>query len=75
MSVNTPLSKKEIECLCLAAQDYSTKAASKKLHRTIDTVKRHRSTLLQKLGCHTMAGAVMLGIKMRLFDEFSVDDK
>lgn len=63
------LSKKELECLCLAAQDYSTIASSRKLHRTIGTVKKHREALLRKLGCHTMAGAVMLGIKMRLFDD------
>lgn len=62
------LSKKELECLCLAAQDYSTEESSRKLHRTLDTIKKHRMMLMRKLGCHTMTGAVMLGIKMRLLD-------
>lgn len=67
------LNKKELECLCLAAQDYSTKEISQKLHRTVDTVKKYRMSLLQKLDCHTMAGAVMLGVQMRLFSLSDAD--
>jgi DNA-binding CsgD family transcriptional regulator len=69
MSVNNMLSQKEWQCLYLAAQDFTTQEASEKLHRTIDTIKKHRMMILRKLGCNTMAGAVMLGITMRLFEQ------
>ena len=68
MSVNSMLSYKELQCLHLAAQDFTAKEASEKLHRTINTIKKHRTMILRKLGCNTMSGAVMVGIKMRLFD-------
>jgi len=68
MSANNMLSQKELECLYLAAQDFTTQESSKKLHRTIGTIKRHRMMILRKLGCNTMAGAVMVGMTMRLFD-------
>lgn len=68
MLAKKKLTRKEIECLMLAAQDLSTKETSQKVHRTIGTIKKHRMTLLNKLGCHTMAGAVMIGVKMGLFE-------
>lgn len=62
------LTKGELECLYLAAQDFTTYEAAEKLNRTVDTIKKRRYVLMQKLGCNTIAGAVILGIKMQLLD-------
>lgn len=68
MLSNNVLSKREIECLVLAAKDFTTEETSRVLNRAENTIKKHRAMILRKLGCCTMAGAVMLGIHLRIID-------
>lgn len=52
------LTRREKECLFWACQDKSVKETSSKLFVSPETVKKHRKSLLRKLGCHTMTGAL-----------------
>lgn len=63
------LSKKEIECLHLAAQDLTIKQMVEALQRTPDTIKRHRARAVRKLGCNTMAGAIMTCVRLNIIKQ------
>ena len=63
-----PLTNRELDCLRLAANDKTMRETASALCIGLETVKTHRNTLLQKLGCHTIAGALMVAIQQGLFE-------
>lgn len=61
-----PLTNREIDCLRLAAKDKTMRETAATLCIGVETVKTHRNTVLQKLGCRTIAGALMVAMQLGL---------
>ena len=60
------LSKREVEILCLIAQEYSSEQIADKLFISIKTVGNHRQNILEKCNCKTSIGLVKYAIKNNL---------
>lgn len=60
------LTKRELECLYYAAQDKGCRETASSLHVSHETVKAYRKAALRKLGCRTMAGALMVALRRKL---------
>ena len=60
------LTPREQACLLHAAEDKSVAETSELLCVSEDTVKKHRKSLLRKLHCHTMVGALSTAIHQGL---------
>ena len=60
------LSKREKQCLYWAAKDLSLKQTADALTLSDETVKRYRRSVLRKLNCQTMAGALFVAIEQGL---------
>ena len=60
------LSRRELECLYHAAQDKSCYETAVSLSISPETVKTHRKMILRKLGCRTIAGALIRALKEQL---------
>ena len=58
-----PLTPRELDCLDQAAQDKTVRETAEALCISLDTVKKHRAVILGKLGCQTMAGALMVAVQ------------
>ena len=62
------LTKREIECLQLAANGNSAPASARLLNRSVDTVRRHLKSAMAKLGAKTIAQTVAIGASCGLLD-------
>lgn len=51
------LTKREIECLAMAANDKTIKEISRMLFISVNTVRKHRRSILAKTACKTLLGA------------------
>ncbi len=56
------LSMREKQCLYWAAKDLSLKETAEELTLSDETVKRYRRSVLRKLNCRTMTGALFVAI-------------
>ncbi len=63
VTLDQRLSKQEKKCLFLAANGQGTRATSKILKRSINTIETHRKNLLKKLQVKDIPQAVGIGIK------------
>lgn len=63
------LTKREIECLTLAALGFSSSATAEILHISSKTVEQYRNDIKKKLGSKNMTQAVVLGIKYGYVDQ------
>jgi LuxR family maltose regulon positive regulatory protein len=61
-----PLSKREIEVLCLLAKRLRNKEIAERLHISTETVRRHTSTVYSKLGVHGRRQAVDKATSLRI---------
>ena len=59
---DTILNPREKECLYWAANDRTVEETSRILHLSVHSIKKYRKELLQKLGCQSMVGALMIAI-------------
>jgi DNA-binding CsgD family transcriptional regulator len=57
------LTKREKECLLLAAKGYSTEETANILEITLSTVESHRLSIFKKLQCNNIGQAVLEGIR------------
>lgn len=60
------LSPREKQCLYWAAKDLSLKETAEALTLRYETVKSYRRSVLQKLNCRTMTGALFVAIELGL---------
>lgn len=60
---NNKLTKREVECLNLAALGYSSTTTAEILKISKKTVEEYRNEIKKKLGCKSIAQAVFQGIK------------
>jgi len=58
---NKKLAKREIQCLRLAAQGFSTSETAKLLKISPKTVEKHRKNINKKLHCKNITQAVTVG--------------
>lgn len=63
MTFAQQLTKREQECLALAAKGYSAGETAELLAISRKTVEGHRNEIKRKLACRTMTQAVIQGIK------------
>lgn len=59
MRVIEALSQRELQCLQLAGEDKTLSETAQALCLSYNTIKTHRKLLLKKLGCRTIAGALV----------------
>ncbi|MFY0626683.1 MAG: response regulator transcription factor [Reichenbachiella sp.] len=69
LSVEIPLTNREIEVLHLICKEYTNKEISDELFIGMRTVDAHKRNLLEKTGCKNMAGLVVYAIERNLFDD------
>ena len=55
----TPLTTRELECVRLAAKDFTTETTAIELKIGYETAKQHRATAMSKLGVGSISGAVL----------------
>lgn len=60
------LSKEEKQVLLLSAQGYTTSDISKKMHKSVDTIKTYKRRLFDKLDVHNTTEALVNAINYRL---------
>ncbi len=66
ITVNRPITAREIEILHLISYGFSTKDIASSLYISCETVKSHRRKLLQKIGAHNTALLVRRGFEFGL---------
>ena len=62
------LSSREMEILGYICECLTNEQMAEKIHLSCDTVKWHRSNLMEKTGCANTAGLVMFAIKNKLIE-------
>ena len=65
---STDLSERELEILHLICESLTNDQIASKLNLSSETVKWHRSNLLEKTGCFNTAGLVIYAIKNQLIE-------
>lgn len=60
------LSAREREVLVLAATGLSAPDSARRMHRSVETVRRQRKSAMEKLGAHTTAQAVAQALRLGL---------
>ena len=68
LTVDRPLTPRELEVLQQMAADLDTKQIATALYISEKTVRTHRSHLMEKLGARTAAGMILAGIRAGLLD-------
>lgn len=58
------LSKRELCCLRLSAEDLTCHEIAKRLFISVRTVRTHRQNILKKLKCKTISGALYKAMKI-----------
>jgi DNA-binding NarL/FixJ family response regulator len=69
MSVEIPLTERELEVLHLVLKEYSNKEIAEELFISPRTVDAHKRNLIEKTGSKNIAGLVLYAIEKRLFDD------
>lgn len=69
LSVEIPLSKREVEVLHLICKEYTNKEIADELFIGMRTVDAHKRNLLEKTGCKNTAGLVVYAIERNLFED------
>lgn len=69
MSVEVPLSNREMEVLHLITKEYSNQEIADKLFISPRTVDAHKRNLLDKTGSKNIAGLVLYAVEKRLFED------
>ena len=64
------LSRREIDVLQLLAEGLSTAELAARLHLSVNTVRNHVQSVLQKLGAHSRLQAVATARRLGLVDDF-----
>ena len=67
------LTKREVECLTLAALGCSSSATAEILKISSKTVEQYRNEIKKKLGSKNMTQAVVLGIKYGYVDQDAIE--
>ncbi|RZJ36540.1 MAG: response regulator transcription factor [Flavobacterium sp.] len=57
------LTNREIEVLCLAAQEFSSAEIAEKLFINVRTVETHRKRIMEKTGARNFLGAVIFAVR------------
>lgn len=69
LSMEIPLTSRELEVLHLICKEYSNKEISDELFIGMRTVDAHKRNLLEKTGCKNVAGLVVYALERDLFDD------
>ena len=69
VSMEMPLSDREMEVLHLIIKEFSNSEIAEKLFVSVRTVDAHKRNLLDKTGCKNMAGLVLYAIERSLFED------
>lgn len=69
LSVEIPLTTRELEILRLICKEYSNKEIADELFIGMRTVDAHKRNLLEKTGCRNVAGLVVYALERSLFDD------
>lgn len=69
LSIEIPLTTRELEILRLICKEYSNKEISDELFIGMRTVDAHKRNLLEKTGCRNVAGLVVYALERHLFDD------
>ncbi|WP_420581718.1 response regulator transcription factor [Reichenbachiella sp.] len=69
LSMEIPLTTRELEVLHLICKEHSNKEISDKLFIGMRTVDAHKRNLLEKTGCKNVAGLVVYAIERDLFND------
>lgn len=69
LSVEIPLTARELEILRLICKEYTNKEISEELFIGMRTVDAHKRNLLEKTGCRNVAGLVVYALERRLFND------
>ncbi|UXX78519.1 response regulator transcription factor [Reichenbachiella carrageenanivorans] len=69
LSVEIPLTPRELEILHLICKEYSNQEISDALFIGMRTVDAHKRNLLEKTGCKNVAGLVVYALERALFDD------
>lgn len=69
LSIEIPLTPRELEILHLICKEYSNQEISDELFIGMRTVDAHKRNLLEKTGCKNVAGLVVYALERTLFDD------
>lgn len=69
LSLEIPLTSRELEVLHLICKEHSNKEISEELFIGMRTVDAHKRNLLEKTGCKNVAGLVVYALERDLFDD------
>ncbi|MEP3390687.1 MAG: response regulator transcription factor [Reichenbachiella sp.] len=69
LSLEIPLTPRELEVLHLICKEHSNKEISDLLFIGMRTVDAHKRNLLEKTGCKNVAGLVVYALERELFDD------
>lgn len=69
MTIEMPLTDRELEVLELIMKEYSNQEIADKLFISPRTVDAHKRNLLEKTGSKNLAGLVMYAVQNRLFED------
>ncbi|MEP2024093.1 MAG: response regulator transcription factor [Reichenbachiella sp.] len=69
LSIEIPLTSRELEILHLICKEYSNKEIADELFIGMRTVDAHKRNLLEKTGCKNVAGLVVYALERALFKD------
>lgn len=69
LSIEIPLTSRELEVLHLICKEHSNKEIADILFIGMRTVDAHKRNLLEKTGCKNVAGLVVYALERNLFDD------
>ncbi|MBL4674887.1 MAG: response regulator transcription factor [Mucilaginibacter sp.] len=67
-NVPIKLTRRELQVLELICKDRNNTEIADTLYLSVRTVEGHRTSLINKVGCHTTAGLVLFAIKHQIID-------
>ena len=67
-SINPELSKRELEVIALLAKGNPNKIVADILGISIRTAEAHRSSIMHKLGLHSMSDLIFYALKNKIID-------
>lgn len=62
------LNEREKQCLYSALADKTMRETAESLCLSLETVRTYRKTILRKLGCNTIAGALSVAMRTGLIE-------
>ncbi|RFZ90301.1 DNA-binding response regulator [Mucilaginibacter conchicola] len=67
-NVPIKITRREMQVLDLICKDRNNNEIADSLYLSVRTIEGHRTSLINKIGCHTTAGLVLFAIKYHLID-------